>query len=209
MEPKQSQTFKIEKKYHKDILDFVKLNEISDVDIFINKCFKRGFDTERFGLLSDEGTVKEVVVEKIIEVPVEKIVEIIKEVPVEKIVSKIEYIYDKTPTELEVKISHLEQELENERKNFSTKTSELENFFQNEMSKKESELDIFRQKLDVPIEENKVKMLENTLLNLRKDLQLKIKKIKELEDKVENMNEFIKNNIKVTYLKGSNLNEKL
>lgn len=234
MEPKNSQTFKIDKKYHKDILSFVKLNEIEDVDVFINKCFKKGFDTQRFGLLGGETEIKEIevekIVEKIIEVPVEKIVEIIKEVPsppieievikyvdrevikevpVEKIVSKIEYIYDKTPTELEEKILHLEQELEDERRNFSTKTIEMEKIFQNEMSKKESELDIFRQKLDISSGENKVKMLENTLLNLRKELQLKITKINELEDKIKNLEEQLSKNIKAVYLKGSNLNEKI
>jgi hypothetical protein len=234
MEQKNSQTFKIDKKYHKDILSFVKLNEIEDVDVFVNKCFKKGFDTQRFGLLGGETEIKEIevekIVEKIIEVPVEKIVEIIKEVPsppieievikyvekevvkevpVEKIVEKIEYIYDKTPTELEEKILHLEQELEDERINFSTKTIEMEKIFQNEMSKKDSELDIFRQKLDIPVNENKVKMLENTLQNLRKELQFKITKINELEDKVKNFEEQLSKKINAIYMKGSNLNEKI
>jgi hypothetical protein len=234
MEQKNSQTFKIDKKYHKDILSFVKLNEIEDVDVFVNKCFKKGFDTQRFGLLGGETEIKEIevekIVEKIIEVPVEKIVEIIKEVPsppieievikyvekevvkevpVEKIVEKIEYIYDKTPTELEEKILHLEQELEDERINFSTKTIEMEKIFQNEMSKKDSELDIFRQKLDIPVNENKVKMLENTLQNLRKELQFKITKINELEDKVKNFEEQLSKKINAIYMKGSNLNENI
>ena len=234
MEQKNSQTFKIDKKYHKDILSFVKLNEIEDVDVFVNKCFKKGFDTQRFGLLGGETEIKEIevekIVEKIIEVPVEKIVEIIKEVPsppieievikyvekevvkevpVEKIVEKIEYIYDKTPTELEEKILHLEQELEDERINFSTKTIEMEKIFQNEMSKKNSELDIFRQKLDISSGENKVKMLENTLLNLRKELQLKITKINELKDKVKNLEEQLSKKINAIYMKGSNLNENI
>jgi hypothetical protein len=234
MEQKNSQTFKIDKKYHKDILSFVKLNEIEDVDVFVNKCFKKGFDTQRFGLLGGETEIKEIevekIVEKIIEVPVEKIVEIIKEVPsppieievikyvekevvkevpVEKIVEKIEYIYDKTPTELEEKILHLEQELEDERINFSTKTIEMEKIFENEMSKKDSELDIFRQKLDIPVNENKVKMLENTLQNLRKELQFKITKINELEDKVKNFEEQLSKKINAIYMKGSNLNENI
>ena len=234
MEQKNSQTFKIDKKYHKDILSFVKLNEIEDVDVFVNKCFKKGFDTQRFGLLGGETEIKEIevekIVEKIVEVPVEKIVEVIKEVPsppieievikyvekevvkevpVEKIVEKIEYIYDKTPTELEEKILHLEQELLTERRNFSIKTQEMEKIFENEMSKKDSELDIFRQKLDIYSGENKVKMLENTLLNLRKELQLKITKINELEDKVKNLEEQLSKKINAIYMKGSNLNEKI
>ena len=160
MEQKNSQTFKIDKKYHKDILNFIKLNEIGDVDVFINKCFKKGFDVERFGLLGNETEVREVekIIEKIVEVPVEKVVEIVKEVPsppaeievikyiekevpVEKIVSKIEYIYDKTPTELEDKILHLESEnkkfsiinteLESKLRGFSTITKETTKIFQN------------------------------------------------------------------------------
>jgi|688.fasta_scaffold287088_2 hypothetical protein len=234
MEQKNSQTFKIDKKYHKDILSFVKLNEIEDVDVFVNKCFKKGFDTQRFGLLGGETEIKEIevekIVEKIIEVPVEKIVEIIKEVPsppieievikyvekevvkevpVEKIVEKIEYIYDKTPTELDEKIFHLEQELLTEKRNFSTKMTEMEKIFENEMSKKDSELDIFRQKLDIPVNENKVKMLENTLQNLRKELQFKITKINELEDKVKNFEEQLSKKINAIYMKGSNLNENI
>ena len=228
MDQKNSQTFKIDKKYHKDILDFIKLNEIGDVDIFINKCFKKGFDIQRFGLLGNETEIREV--EKIIEVPVEKIVEIIKEissppveievikyvdrevikeVPVEKIVSKIEYIYDKTPSELEEKIFHLEQELDDERQKFSTKTIEMENIFQNEMSKKDKELDTFRQTLDKQNNDNKTKMLENTLLNLRKELQLKQTKINELEDTIKNLQEQLSKNVNAIYLKGSNLKEKI
>lgn len=232
MDQKNSQTFKIDKKYHKDILDFIKLNEIGDVDIFINKCFKKGFDIQRFGLLGNETEIREVekIIEKIVEVPVEKIVEIIKEiptppveievikyvdkeiikeVPVEKIVSKIEYIYDKTPSELEEKIFHLEQELDDERQKFSTKTIEMENIFQNEMSKKDKELDIFRQTLDKQNNDNKTKMLENTLLNLRKELQLKQTKINELEDTIKNLQEQLSKNVNAIYLKGSNLKEKI
>jgi hypothetical protein len=224
MEQKTLQTFKIDNKYHKDILSFIKLNEIEDVDTFINKCFKKGFDIEKYGLIGNDVEIKEI--EKIVEVPVEKIVEVIKEVPdppieIEVIkyvdrevikevpVEKIEYIYDKTPTELEEKIFHLEQELLTEKRNFSTKIQEMEKIFENEMSKKDSELDIFRQKLDIPVNENKVKMLENTLQNLRKELQFKMTKINELEDKVKNLEEQLSKKINAIYMKGSNLNENI
>jgi hypothetical protein len=170
MEQKDSQTFKIDKKFHKDILSFTTLNKIEDVDIFINKCFKSGFDIQRFGLLGGE-TVKEI----------EKIVE----VPVEKIISKIEYIYDKIDNpELLLKIQQLE----------------------NEMSKKDKELDEFRHNLESNLDNNKVKMLETTLQNLRKELKLKNEKINELEDKLLKQND---RGINATYLNGSNLNKKL
>ena len=80
--------------------------------------------------------VKEVPVERVVEkivevtkeVPVEKVVikEVIKEVPVEKVV----YITDQE--EMKSKIFQKEQEFEEQRKIFSTKTQEMENIFQNE-----------------------------------------------------------------------------
>ena len=99
----------------KDISSFCDLNEL-DFDEFIKTCFNKGYQIEKYGLLTNEDgeqivfeekivekeIIKEVIkevpveVEKIIEkevikeIPVEKIVEkeIIKEVPVEKIVEK-------------------------------------------------------------------------------------------------------------------------
>jgi len=248
MEPKNSQTFKINKKYHKDILDFIKLNEIGDVDVFINKCFKKGFDIQRFGLLGNETEIREVekIIEKIVEVPVEKIVEIIKEiptppveievikyvdrevikeVPVEKIVSKIEYIYDKTPSELEEKIFHLEQELDDERQKFSTKTIEMENIFQNEMSKKDDEIAELRRNLDEvldkppveiikevviekPSDDTNAKKLQETLVKLRQNILDKDNKIVELEGKISELMG-LQEEKKALYLRGSNLDDKL
>lgn len=141
MEQKKTQTFKIDKKHHKDILDFTKLNGIQDVDVFINNCFKKGFDIERFGSLNN--SQNERIIEKIVEIPVE----IIKYIDREVI--------------LETKESNTEE---------------------------------------------KVKKLETTLLNLKKELILKEKKIKQLEDMIKSGSETQMN---PTYLKGSNLKEKL
>jgi hypothetical protein len=226
MEQKNSQTFKIDKKYHKDILSFVKLNEIEDVDVFVNKCFKKGFDTQRFGLLGGETEIKEIevekIVEKIIEVPVEKIVEIIKEVPVppveievikyvdrevikevpvEKVVSNIDNISDK----YDEKIFHLNEELEQERRKFSIKLTDLENIFHKEKNELLSQID----KLNEDKTNDKSKMLENTLLNLRKELHLKQTKINELEDKIKQLEEQLSKNVNAFYLKGSNLNQRI
>ncbi len=81
--------------------------------------------------------VVEKVVEVIKEIPVEKVVikEVIKEIPVEKVV----YVTDHE--ELNAKIFQKEQEFDQQRQIFSTKTLEMENIFQNEMSKKDKELD--------------------------------------------------------------------
>jgi chromosome segregation ATPase len=160
-------------------------------------------------------------VEKIIEVPVEVVKEIviekevIKEVPVEKIVTKIEYISDKTSEnelvekidQLEENIFQLNQKLDEEKQLFSTKTTEMENNFQNEMSKKDKELDELRRNLDekknVTQNNDKSLMLQETLLKLRKDIVDKDKLIEELNTKLNN----IENNINkgAVFMKGSNL----
>lgn len=223
--------YSVEVKNNKEIYEFCMLNGITDINKFIQDCFKQGFDIRKYGLLGktggeDEKQVEiEVIREKRVEIPVEVIKEVeiikevpvevikeiivekevIKEVPVEKIVSKIEYISDKnTENELFEKI----EQLEKEKQEFSTKITEMENIFQNEMSKKDIELDELRRNLDIPLDENKVKMLETTLQNLRKDLKLKNEKINELEGKLKNL---MTNNSQTgaVYMKGSNIIENL
>ena len=101
-------------------------------------------------------------VEVIKEIPVEKVVikEVVKEVPIEKVVTKTEYISDDTKTnELLLKIEQLESErqefstkvdsLTKEGEKFSTITQEMENIFQDKMSKKQQELDELRHSLDI------------------------------------------------------------
>ena len=176
---------------------FCESQEIKDIDNFIYLCFKQGFDIKKYGLLGktlNEGekqveieVIKEIRVEVPVEVikEVEKIVEVIKEIPVEvikeveKIVTKIEYISDKTTeNELLLKIQQLEEEI----------------------SKKDNEL-------DDPVTNNKVNMLQETLQNLRNELQQKNEQIKELE-KINR--DFLNGNQNQAYLlKGSNLNRKL
>jgi hypothetical protein len=109
--------------------------------------------------------IKEVPVEKVVEIikevpverVVEKVVEIIKEIPVEKVVikdvikevpvDKVVYVTDQE--EMNTKIFQKEQEFEQQRKVFSTKTQEMENIFQEEMSKKDKKLDELRHSLDI------------------------------------------------------------
>lgn len=225
MEPNYSKIFN--KKTIQSVLSFCELNKIDDTDKFFKKCFQSGFNIEKYGLLGnslndeekhlktdgieEKHTEIEVIVEKRVEVPVEvikeveKIVEVIKEVPVEKIVTKIEYISDKTT--------------ENELGGIITKLEE-------EMSKKDEELNKVRQSLDEhlskpPIEiikevevikevENneKLKMMGETLQKLRKELSLKDKKIEELEG-INKQLESIKVSQGAVYLKGSNITQKL
>ncbi len=90
--------YSVQLKNTKEIYDFCMINGITDINKFVQDCFKQGFDIERYGLLGKTGgeqekwVEKEVIVEKRVEIPVEvikeveKIVEVIKEIPVEKVV---------------------------------------------------------------------------------------------------------------------------
>ena len=226
MEPNYSKIF------NKEILSsfnsFCKLNNIEDKDDFIYLCFKQGFDIKKFGLLGEtlnEGEKhlktggieeKRVEIEVIREIRVEVPVEVIKEVPVEIVVEKIIYTTDDIQiNELVGKIAELEQEISTKsteigiiRQEFSTKTIEMENNFQNEMFKKDLELDELRQKLDDPVTNNKLNMLQDTLQNLRNDLSLKNDKINELE-KINQELQKTANLQNAIYMKGSNLNSRI
>jgi predicted RNase H-like nuclease (RuvC/YqgF family) len=181
---------------------FCKLNNIDDVDSFIKNIFQEGFNIKKYGLLGktlNEGEKdlktggieeKRVEIEVIREIRVEVPVEVIKEV--EKIVTKIEYISDKNgETELLLKIQQLEEEISTKtteigiiRQEFSTKTTEMENNFQNEMSKKDLELDELRRNLDINLDDNKVKMLQQTVQNLTGEVRDLKKKNEELNKKM-------------------------
>jgi predicted RNase H-like nuclease (RuvC/YqgF family) len=178
---------------------YCKLNDIQDIDGFIKKCFDTGFNIEKYGLLGktlneDEKDLKtgivgekQVEIEVIREIRVEVPVEVIKEV--EKIVTKIEYISDKSGEtellskieQLEENIFHLNEQIESERKIFSTKTEEMENNFHYEISNKDKELDEVRRNLDVKLDDSKVKMLQTTIQNLTLGVRELKKKNEELE----------------------------
>ena len=214
MVQKNSQTHKFDIKNFKEIYDYCYLNEIIDINSFIEKCLKQGFDIEKYGLIGEDSgktdgigekqTEIEVIREIRVEVPVEVIKyvdkEVIKEIKVEVPVEKIVYIYDKTSSELEEKIFHLEQELDGERRKFSTKTEE--------MSKKDKELDEIRRSLDINLDENKTKMLTDTLTKLRKEISEKNQLIEELKNKIKEL-ETIKINQGAVFMKGSNLTKNI
>jgi predicted RNase H-like nuclease (RuvC/YqgF family) len=204
MEQKNSKIF--DKKNIQTVSSFCLTNNIEDVDEFIYHCFKQGFDIKRFGLLGkslnedekdlktgdvdEKQLIKEVIVEKRVEIPVEVIKEVIvekeviKEIPVEKIVTKVEYISDKSgENELIGKIEQLEEE----------------------MSKKDKELDEVRRNLDIKLDNSNEKMLEETLQKLRKELLEKNKKIEDLQKINEELENKQKNPLKAVFMRGSNL----
>ena len=138
--------------------------------------------------------IVEVPVEVIKEVPVEKVViqEVIKEVPVEIVVEKI--IQTSNDTQINELLSKIEQlngeisikcvEIDNIRQEFSTKTEEMENIFQNKMSKKDEELDELRRNLDIPVTNDRLNMLQQTIQNLNSEIRDLKKKNEELEKKL-------------------------
>ena len=95
----------------KDIEVFCKLNEFTDVNEFVKECFNKGYQIEKYGLLTIDGQTvieREVIKEVIKEVPVEVIkevtkeveVEVVKEVIVEKPVEIIKEVLKEVPVEV-------------------------------------------------------------------------------------------------------------
>jgi uncharacterized coiled-coil DUF342 family protein len=85
--------------------------------------------------------------------------------------------------QLNGEISIKTTEIDNIRQEFSIKTKEMENFYQNEMSKKDKELDELRHNLDIPVTNNRAEMLQETIVNLNTEIRNLKKQIKELENK--------------------------
>ena len=245
-------TLELDSNQYKDLTRYCELNKFIPEEI-AKKSYLEGFMIEKYGLLGNTGgvqekeVIKEVVVEKRVEIPVEiikevvkveyvevpvekvvtvekpveRLVEVIKEVPVERVVEKIvevtkeipvekvvikevvkevpvevvvtktEYVSDDTQTnELLLQIQQLETEkqkfstklteTEGKLQIFSTKTTEMENIFQDKMSKKDEELDELRRNLDINSDDNKVKMLQQTVQNLTGQVRDLKKKNEEL-----------------------------
>jgi uncharacterized coiled-coil DUF342 family protein len=186
MDQKFSKIF--DKKTLELISKYCETNNILDVDKFVFKCFRQGFDIERYGFLgeSNQTEVKEVEVIKYVDR------EVIKEIKVEVPVEKIVYIYDKkTENELDESITKMKEE----------------------MSKKDEQLDELRRNLDILKETPKenteeTKMLQETLQKLRKEINDKNKQIQELEKINKDLTDESSKKIAV-YLRGSNINQKI
>lgn len=92
---------KLPERLKSEIVEYCKLNNIDNIESFIIKLITQSFTIEKFGenplfvnkknrIVEPEVIIKEVVVEKIVEIPVEKVVEKIVEVEVEKPTTIIE-----------------------------------------------------------------------------------------------------------------------
>ena len=205
--------FNIDKKYNSDILLYCELNKIKNVNSFVTQCFKQGFDIKKYGLLGnslndgekdlktggidEKHVIKEVIVEKRVEVPVEVIkeiekivevpVEIIKEiekiveVPVDRIIEKefIKEVIKEVPVEkIVTKIEYIcDKTTEDELGGIIAK-------LKNEMSKKDEELDELRHNLD--------ELLDKPQIEIIKEVEV-IKEIEKPNDKVNLLQQTIQN----------------
>ena len=242
---------------HKDLLSYCNLNDLL-ISSVVKDSFTTGFNIERYGLLNTGGirekqVEKEVIVEKRVEIPVEVIkevvrieyvevekpIEVIKEVTVDRIVEKVVEVIKEVPVEkivyvtdqeeMNSKIFQKEQEFEEQRQIFSTKTQELENIFHNEkkemlskiqeLETKEPEVkEIIREVeviKEIVIEKEgdsslkpKLEALQSTVQKLKQDNIEKDKKIREYEQTIQDIQKFQEEK-KVTFLRGSNLDDKL
>jgi hypothetical protein len=242
---------------HKDLLSYCNLNDLL-ISSVVKNSFTTGFNIERYGLLNTGGirekqVEKEVIVEKRVEIPVEVIkevvrieyvevekpIEVIKEVTVDRIVEKVVEVIKEVPVEkivyvtdqeeMKSKIFQKEQEFEEQRQIFSTKTQELENIFHNEkkemlskiqeLETKEPEVkEIIREVeviKEIVIEKEgdsslkpKLEALQSTVQKLKQDNIEKDKKIREYEQTIEDIQKFQEEK-KAMFLRGSNLDDKL
>jgi hypothetical protein len=242
---------------HKDLLSYCNLNDLL-ISSVVKDSFTTGFNIERYGLLNTGGirekqVEKEVIVEKRVEIPVEVIkevvrieyvevekpIEVIKEVTVDRIVEKVVEVIKEVPVEkivyvtdqeeMKSKIFQKEQEFEEQRQIFSTKTQELENNFHNEKNElllkiqqletKEPEVkEIIREVeviKEIVIEKDgdsslkpKLEALQSTVQKLKQDNIEKDKKIREYEQTIQDIQKFQEEK-KAMFLRGSNLDDKL
>jgi predicted nucleic acid-binding Zn-ribbon protein len=179
----------LNKQNQKDLTDYCKLNNIEDVDKFFQKCFKRGYDIERYGLIGNTSEPEKIIeyVEK--EVPIKEVekevintVYVEKEVPIEKIVEVIKEIpiYISGDTQIIEKIIEIPIEVI-------------------------KEVEVVKE-IDKPNE--KMGMLQETLMKLRREMGDKDKTITELNNKIEQLEKLVSNTGAI-YMKGSNLSQNL
>ena len=200
----------------RDITSFCKLNEL-DVTEFIKSCFDKGYQIEKYGLLTVDGqaviekeVIKEVPVEVIkekiveitkeVEVPIEVIKEVIIEKPVETIkeviVEKEVYVNDDTEiNELLLKI----QQLENRPPKVIEKEVPVEKIVE-----VEKVVEVVKE-VD---NKEKQKMLQDTIQKLRDDIRKKDESILQLEKNIVELKE-TQGPVRGQFMRSSNLNDNL
>jgi len=211
MEKNKSLTINLSYSEGIDLESFITLNKIEDEDKFNKKCWKQGFDIEKYGLLVPVGTVQE----KIIEIPIEKIVEkeIIREIFVDKIIElPVEVVIEKQVFLTDdQKVNELIAELEKAQNQIVNLSQEILR-----LSSKPPVEKIIEVPVEVVVEKivevgsleetnKKQQMLQETIQKLRQELQKKTQEISDLNEKINNRH--FTSDVKGIYLDGSNLNK--
>lgn len=230
---------------HKDLVAYCNLNDLL-ISSVVKDSFTTGFNIERYGLLNsgvgqEKQVEKEVIVEKRVEIPVEVIkevvnieyvevekpVDVVREVIVEKrvevpveVIKEVTFeklIYVTDQKELDEKISQKEQEIEEQKRIFSSKTEENEKSFQDEKNKLLSKIQELENlppqivevvKETQGVDKSKFDALQQTVLKLRQETLEKDKLIKEYEKTINEIQKF-QDKTGASYMKGSNLDDKL
>jgi hypothetical protein len=188
MKTKNVSQIKLTDSQLKSVQEYCKLNNIEDVDNFITKCYIDGYNIQKYGLLGDDlekiGGIeeKQVEIEVIKEIRVEVPVEVIKEV-VKEVIKEVPV---ETIKEIDV-IKYVDREVIKEVR-VEVPVPNLDNI------------------CDKPESNNKIKLLQETLQKLRKELTEKNSKIIELEE-INKQLESIKVSQGAVFLKGSNISE--
>lgn len=108
----------IPKELKNEIFDYCRLNDITNIDNFMLKLMKQGFTIEKFGS-TPVTKIEEKIIEKIVEVPIEKIVYLTDNSEISNLTEKINILENNLTEEinknnqLSDKIKSLEQNKKN------------------------------------------------------------------------------------------------
>jgi len=202
------QKFTINKQNQKDLTDYCKLNNIEDVDKFFQKCFKRGYDIERYGLIGNTSEPEKIIeyVEKEVPIEVVKYIEkeTIREVPIEVIKEVEKEVINTVYVEKEVPIEKIVEVIKEIPIYISGDTQIIEKIIEIPIEVIK-EVEVVKE-IDKPNE--KMGMLQETLMKLRREMGDKDKTITELNNKIEQLEKLVSNTGAI-YMKGSNLSQNL
>ena len=198
----------LNKQNQKDLTDYCKLNNIEDVDKFFQKCFKRGYDIERYGLIGNTSEPEKIVeyVEKEVPIEVVKYIEkeTIREVPVEVIKEVEKEVINTVYVEKEVPIEKIVEIIKEIPVYVSGDTQIIEKIIEIPIEVIK-EVEVVK---EIDKSNEKMGMLQETLMKLRREIGDKDKTITELNNKIEQLEKLVSNTGAV-YMKGSNLSQNL
>ena len=196
----------LNKQNQKDLTDYCKLNNIEDVDKFFQKCFKKGYDIERYGLIGDKTEKIIEYVEKEIPIEVIKYVEkeTIREIPIDVIKEVEKEVINTVYIEKEIPIEKIVEVIKEVPIYISGDTQIIEKIIEVPIEVIK-EVEVIKE-IEKPNE--KMGMLQETLMKLRREMGDKDKTITELNNKIEQLEKLVSNTGAV-YMKGSNISQNL